>query len=99
MAIPSPKIHALCVVKDETDIISECLRSAARRCDAIYVLDNGSEDGTWEKVRRLAGEIPVVVPFKQDPTPFSEDLRGEVFERYMAASPKSYEEIAGELLL
>jgi len=82
MAIPSPKIWALCVVKDEADIIAECLRSAARWCDAIYVLDNGSGDGTSEKVQRLAGEIPAVVPFKQDPTPFSEALRGEVFERY-----------------
>lgn len=82
MAMPSPKIWASCVVKDETDIIAECLRSAARWCDAIYVLDNGSGDGTWEKVQRLAGEIPAVVPFKQDPTPFSENFRGQVFEHY-----------------
>ena len=56
------KIHGLCVVKNEADIIEQTLRSAATWCDWIYVLDNGSSDGTWEKVQRLARGLPAKEP-------------------------------------
>lgn len=76
------KIHGLCIVKNEGDVVEECLRAATAWCDHIYVLDNGSDDGTWEIVQRLAGELPQVVPFKQDDAPFDDGLRAQVYRAY-----------------
>jgi glycosyltransferase involved in cell wall biosynthesis len=75
------KIRGLCIVRDEADIIGQTLRAASEWCDAIYVLDNGSDDGTWELVQTLAEELPVV-PHARDPRPFSDDLRGDVFRAH-----------------
>ena len=85
------KIHGLCVVKNEEDIIEETLRAAARWCDSIYVLDNGSTDGTWKKVQALARELPAVVPFKQDPRPFNDAIRNEILRHHAArATPADW---------
>ena len=45
------KIHGLCLVKNEADVLQETLLSALHWCDHIYVFDNGSNDGTWELVK------------------------------------------------
>jgi len=76
------KIHGLCVVKNEADIIEQTLRSAAKWCDWIYVLDNGSSDGTWEKVQALAHELPCITPYIQDSRPFDDGIRGKILSRY-----------------
>ena len=75
-------IHGLCIIKNESDIIEQTLRAASSWCDHIYVFDNGSSDGTWEIVQRLASELTQVVPFKQDPQPFSDSLRGDIVRAY-----------------
>jgi hypothetical protein len=77
------RIHGLCLVKNEADIIEQTLRVAAGWCDWIYVLDNGSSDGTWERVCSLAAELPAIVPYKQCSRPYTHNLRSEVF-RYFA---------------
>ncbi len=77
------KIHAVCAIKNEADIIEETLRAAASWADWIYVLDNGSTDGTWEAVQKLGGELPGVVPYKQDPRPFDFELRGDLLRHYV----------------
>lgn len=74
-----PGVFALTVVKDEADIIELCLRHASRFCRKIFVLDNGSSDGTWEIVRRLAGEIAAVTPVGRQPGPFGRGMKGLVF--------------------
>ncbi len=76
------RIHGLMLVKDEADVIGETLAAALSWCDAIYVFDNGSSDGTWELVRAMAAADPRLVPFKQDPAPFSQGLRAEIFRQY-----------------
>jgi len=76
------KIHGLSLVKNEVDIIEQSLRSAATWCDAIYVLDNGSTDGTWEIVRRLEHELGPVVAFRQDATPYTNELRGRILRHF-----------------
>jgi hypothetical protein len=75
-------IHGLCIVKNEADVIAQTLRAAILWCDHIYVFDNGSDDGTWDIVLKLARELPAVVPFKTDPKPFSDSLRGEILRHY-----------------
>jgi hypothetical protein len=76
------KVHGLCVVRNEIDIIERCLRAAARWCSSIYVLDNGSDDGTWERVNELAGELGQVVPFRQDSRPFDSGIREDILRHY-----------------
>lgn len=82
------KIHSLCVVKNEVDIIEQSLRAAAKWSDGIYVLDNGSSDGTWEKVQELAQELPPVTPYKQDSRPFHDGIRGLIFRQYKARAKR-----------
>jgi hypothetical protein len=76
------KIRALCVVKNEADIIAQTLRAAAAWCDRIYGLDNGSDDGTWELVQQLAAELPAVRPFKQLARPFEDSIRDIILRQF-----------------
>jgi hypothetical protein len=75
-------IHGMCIVKDEADVVVECLTEAARWCDHIYVFDNGSTDGTWELVQQLAEDLPEVVAWKTDGAPFSDGLRAQIFDEF-----------------
>jgi hypothetical protein len=68
------------LVKNEADIVAYTLRDALRWADQVFVLDNGSTDGTWEIVQSLGGDR--VVPWKQDFRAFSNALRGEVFNAF-----------------
>lgn len=79
------KIHAMCTVKDEADIVAECLRAAAEWCDHIYVLDNASTDETWRIVNELAESLPAIVPWKVDDRPFNDGVRAEIFEHFRGA--------------
>ena len=76
------KIHAICVAKDEADIIEQTLKAATHWCDFIYVFDNGSTDGTWEKVLDLSQEYKQIVPYKQDNCVYYNGLRTEVFHHF-----------------
>jgi glycosyltransferase involved in cell wall biosynthesis len=76
------KIHGMCLVKNEADIIGQSLKAATEWCDFIYVFDNGSTDGTWEKVLDLAKVHEQIIPFKQEDKPFRDNLRAEIFNSY-----------------
>jgi glycosyltransferase involved in cell wall biosynthesis len=76
------KIHGLSLVKNEADIIGQSLAAAAAWADSIYVYDNGSDDGTWEIVRDLAGTYPQIIPYKREARPYSQSLRKDLFEIY-----------------
>ncbi|MBE7184182.1 MAG: glycosyltransferase family 2 protein [Methylobacterium mesophilicum] len=75
-------IHGLCMVKDEADIVEQCLRAALAWCDRIYVFDNGSTDGSWEIVKRLAADETAIVPFRQDGATFSDAMRRQIFDAF-----------------
>ena len=76
------RIHAMALIKNESDVIRQSLTAATVWADSIYVYDNGSDDGTWEIVHDLATAHPQIVPFKQDSTPYRQSHRRELFERY-----------------
>jgi hypothetical protein len=76
------RIHGLCMVKNEADVIGESLMAAAAWCDAIYVWDNGSTDGTWDKVLELSASEPRIIPDRRDDRPFREALRRELFDAH-----------------
>lgn len=74
------KIFAIMIVKNESDVIRSVLTSAKVWAYKIYIMDNGSSDGTWEIIQSMADET--IIPFKQDFRPFRDDMRAEIFERY-----------------
>ena len=82
------RIHALCLIKNEADILRQSLQAARAWCDFIYVLDNGSSDGTWELVQDLARDDPAIVPWKQDAVPFRVGLRAEIFNAFAERARK-----------
>jgi glycosyltransferase involved in cell wall biosynthesis len=75
-------IHSICLVKNEADIIERTLVEAADWSDFTYVYDNGSTDGTWEKVLALAAREPRIVPFCSENVPFSDSLRRVPFAHH-----------------
>jgi len=74
------KIHSICVVKNEEDVIEHCLREASRWSDYIYVYDQKSSDNTWNIVTRMASDK--IIPWKQDGQVFRDGLRAEVFNAF-----------------
>jgi hypothetical protein len=75
-----PAFFALLPVRDEADIIGQCLYHALRWADEIYVFDTGSVDNAWEIVREFASRDKRVVPMRKEPVFFSEArLRGYMF--------------------
>lgn len=74
------KFHALLPVRDEADIIQQCLEHLLTWADAIYVFDTGSVDETWEIVQDVAGKSRRVIPIRKEPVYYSETkLRGYMF--------------------
>jgi glycosyltransferase involved in cell wall biosynthesis len=76
------KIHGICLVKNEADIIEYSLGEASRWCDFIYVFDNGSTDETWALVQKLGAENPRIIPWKSEGVPFDNALRAQVFAAF-----------------
>jgi glycosyltransferase involved in cell wall biosynthesis len=76
------KIYCLLLVRDEADIIAEVLGDAARWADKIIVQDNMSQDGTWEIVQAMAGEV--IVPWQRTADSYRSGLRTEAFEAFRA---------------
>jgi len=79
-AVLSMKFVALLPVRDEADIISQCLQHSLKWADAIYLFDTGSVDDTWEIVQDFATRDKRVIPIRKEPVYFSETrLRGYMF--------------------
>ena len=57
------KIFGIMLVKNEVDIVGHTLKEAQKWCDKIFILDNGSTDGTWELVNSMKNDV--VIPWKQ----------------------------------
>lgn len=75
------KIHGMCLVKNEADIVEYSLTENAKWCDFVYVFDTGSTDETWAIVQRLAEKNPRIIPFRHEPRAFDDALRSEIFNQ------------------
>ena len=76
------RFHALLPVRDEADVLGECLEHLLRWADAVYVFDTGSVDESWEIVQQFAAIDRRVIPLKKDFVFFSEKrLRGWMFHQ------------------
>lgn len=69
------RLYAICLVKNEEDIIGECLKHAIQFCDKIVVIDNGSTDKTWGIVQSLAHQDARIIPFTRTDEPYRDSLR------------------------
>lgn len=76
------KINAICMVKNEADIILEALENALRFCYRIYVFDNGSTDGTSELLDKFIADNPRVVLAERSDEIFKNQLRNRVYNKY-----------------
>lgn len=76
------KIYGISVVKNEEDVIRDSLTIASEWCEKIFVLDNGSEDGTWKEIMDVAKGNDKIIPWKQMNVAFYEGLRAEVFNEF-----------------
>ena len=73
------ELYAICLVKNEEDIIGETLAHAAGHCKRIFVLDNGSTDTTWELVQALSRADSTIVPFGRTFEPYRRSLRSQIY--------------------
>lgn len=80
------KIFAIMLVKNEADIVGYVLKEAEKWADKIFIIDNGSTDGTWEIIKSMKNEI--ITPWKQDFGPFRRGMRADVFNEFRHLSTK-----------
>ncbi|SDI98890.1 Glycosyltransferase involved in cell wall bisynthesis [Frankineae bacterium MT45] len=76
------KIRSICLMKDEVDVIGQTLQAGLGWSNQIIVLDNGSTDGSWELVQRMAADDPRIVAFGQDLRPFRDGMRANCFNAF-----------------
>ena len=77
-----PGFHALLPVRDEADIIEQCLNRLLAWADAVYVFDTGSVDETWQLIQEAASKDRRLILLGQKPVYFSETrLRGWMFDQ------------------
>jgi hypothetical protein len=75
-----PKFIGLLPVRDEEDIIEQCLLHALTWANAVFVYDTGSVDTTYSKVLNLARSDSRIVPLGTDPVYYNENrVRGHLF--------------------
>lgn len=71
------RVNVLTVVKDEVDIVGLWLDATVRWAHRIFVLDNGSTDGTYELLQDRANRQVILVDRYEGP--FTAALRGELY--------------------
>jgi hypothetical protein len=76
------RYHGLMLLRDEQDIITQNLTHLLGWIDALYILDLGSTDGTWEMVQDFARRDKRIVPFKSAPIIYNDNLRSLLFDQF-----------------
>lgn len=76
------------LVRDEADIIGQCLDHLLTWVDALYIFDTGSTDGTWEIIREAASRETRIVLFRSQPVAFCQGLRAVLFDHYRSRFKK-----------
>lgn len=81
------RIHAVLPTNNEVDILEECIDSASRWADAIYVFDTGSTDGSIELLSFLERKYTSLKIYKAEFREFDfTKTISEVFRHYASES-------------
>jgi glycosyltransferase involved in cell wall biosynthesis len=78
------KLIGLTTVRDEEDIIKECITYALRTHDQIVIADCGSEDDTHSIVQRLAEKNPQILYLGRLGTFYAEQIRWKIWRSFYA---------------
>lgn len=77
-----PRIHCLLPVRDEADVIEECLNELLSWATTVFVFDTGSVDETWEIIQEMARIDKRIRPVAKDAVYFNDSIvRGFLFEK------------------
>lgn len=76
------RFHGLMLVRDEEDILPQCLEHLLSWIDGVYIMDLGSTDATWEIVQQFARNDRRVVPVLSKPIIYGEGIRSYLFSLY-----------------
>jgi glycosyltransferase involved in cell wall biosynthesis len=82
------RIFCLCVVKNESDILEETISAAAQWADGIFLSDHESTDETPQIIQSLCVKFPNVFNAGPVQGPFSDAIRGRVFQRNRGVSAR-----------
>ncbi len=74
--------HGFMLLRDEEDVIRECMDHLLTWIDGLYILDLGSTDSTWEIVQEFAAKDQRVHLMEHAPIVYSDNLRCYMFDRY-----------------
>ena len=80
----SLRTHAIMVVRDECDIIEECVEHIMSWATSLTILDTGSVDGTWEALGVLANADSRIDLMPRQSLFFEQRVRSMVFARARA---------------
>lgn len=75
------RFHGLMLVRDEGDVIAETLTHLLTWVDVLHIYDLGSADATWDIVQDFTGRDRRIIPYKREPTIYSDSLRCVLFDR------------------
>lgn len=70
------------LLRDEEDIIAQNLDHLLGWIDALYILDLGSTDRTWDIVQDYARRDSRIVPFMHRPILYNDNLRSFIFAHF-----------------
>jgi hypothetical protein len=76
------KLNAICIIKNEVDIIADTLDYALMFCDTIYVFDNASTDGSWELICEKADLDPRIVIAAHTDEIYRNQFRNRVYNMF-----------------
>src|SRR6267142_3346994 len=76
------RFHGLMLVRDEEDILPQCLDHLLTWIDGLYVMDLGSTDATWDIVHSYAAKDRRVFPLLSEPIIYGEGVRSFLFARF-----------------
>ena len=79
-------IFCIGIVKNESDIIRQSLLAASAWATAIYIADNGSDDGTQDILSELDKEHPNINFCGVIDDPFYSSIRTQIYRRFSSLS-------------
>lgn len=76
------KIFAICLVKNEVDIIERNIISALAWADKIFIADHMSTDGTWDLICNKLKNLENVEVYGQINNSFHDGIRSLIYDKY-----------------